>query len=176
MATKQVNGSATTETSTNNNTGRIRNGGAVSGTLFNSADLTVTGPARDAVVHDGSDIDTANSSGEFNVMRVGQYVIRKVTTMLAGLANTTLQTGASDFGVRRAIRFIESMRTTFLSGLEWAADKDGMPTYTFTRTTANTSYGTDDAARPSLAVPGEITYRTGAANPVNDELEARNQN
>jgi hypothetical protein len=163
MATKQVNGSATTATSTNNNTGRIRNGGTIGGTLFESAPLT-------------TDIDTAISSGVYNTMRAGQYVIRKVTTMLAGLTNTTLRSGGSDYGTRRSIKFIERMRTTFLTTMSWTSDKDGMPTYTFTRTTTNTSFGTDDAARPTLLVPGEITYRNGSANPVNDELQARNQN
>lgn len=176
MTTKQVNGSATTATSTNNNVGRIRNGGNVGGVLFNASDLTVARNQIDNYVYNNADIDVALSSGEYNTMRVNKYVIRKVTTELAGVANTTLQSGGSDYGHRRAVKLIEHMRTTFLSGLSWVASGDGMPTYTFTRTTTDTSFGTDDAARPTLAVPGEITYRTGAATPVNDELQPRNQN
>lgn len=175
MASKQLNGSPVTDTSTRNNTGRIRHGGAIAGTKFTALANTVDGVVVDNYVHDNSDIAMANNSGEYNKMRVGEYVIRKVTTKLANLTNTVLRSGASDFGLRRAIKFIEGMRTTFLHGWSWVSDKDGAPTYTATRNTQFWGFGTDDAARPSLAVPGELVYRTGASTPTTDEYQPRSQ-
>lgn len=36
------------------------------------------------------------------------------------------------------------------------------------------SFGNDEAARPSRAVPGELVYKTGAKVPVQDDYEAKN--
>lgn len=46
--------------------------------------------------------------------------------------------------------------------------------FTVAPTVALDTFAQDDAARPSRAVPGELTYRTGAKNPVTDEYSPKN--
>jgi len=61
----------------------------------------------------------ANSSGSFATMTKGAYVIRRVTTTLAGVSNTTLRTGGSDYAIRRSIHKVAAsgIRTSFMKGI-----------------------------------------------------------
>lgn len=175
MATKQVNGSAVSNTSTRNDRGVIRRGGNIASTKFVAQnELGAAGDmyASGVKMTNLSGLAKAVSAGTFAVMEVGAYIMRKVTSTLAGVANTTIQSGASDFGNRNAIHKIENVRGTFLSGLSWTKDHDGQPTYTFTKSETHTALGNDDAARPSLAVPGELVYVVGKT-PVQDDYKAK---
>lgn len=175
MAVVQIDGSAVSNTSTKNNKGTIRNGGTISAsTKWNSIrvgdtknTLGGTGPRLGT-----ASLSTVRSTGTFAVMAKNKYIIMKVTTTLAGLSNTTLQSGAADKGNRRKVNKVESMRTTFLSGLSWASGHNE-PVYTATNSTRNTAYGQDDAATPTLAVPGEFTYLPGGKRPTNDNYKAK---
>lgn len=171
MATTTVIGSGTT----NNDKGTIRNGGTIAqSSKWNS---TRVGDTKNTLSTTGPKFGTTalakiRSTGTFAVMATGAYIMMKVTTLLAGLSNATLQSGAADKGNRRAIHKVESMRTTFLSGLSWASDLN-QPVYTMTKSDKNTSYGTDDAASPTLAIPGELTYLPGGNTPTNDNYKAK---
>lgn len=174
MSVAQVNGSAVTSTSTKNDRGVIRRGGNIASTRFTAKNVL----GESDYVSSGVKLTTNSglaksvSAGTFAVLAVRKYIIRKVTTTLAGVANTVLQSGASDFGNRRAIHKTESARTTFLSALSWTADNDGMPTYAFTKSQKNTAFGNDNAASPTLAVPGELVYIVGNT-PVLDDYAAK---
>lgn len=120
------------------------------------------------------------STGNFAVMTAGKYVMRRVTTELAGVANTVLRSGASDFGIRRSIHQVEAFRTvrvaTAIRAGYWHIYNG---TWSTAPTAANDlstweTNGTDDAANPSAAVPGELIYKTSKPAPVMDEYQARN--
>lgn len=170
MSVVQVNGSAVSNTSTKNDRGVIRRGGNIASSRFTAKNVL----GESEYVFSGNKLTNLSglaksvSAGTFAVLTKAKYVIRKVTTTLAGVANTAILSGASDFGNRIAIKKVESMRTTFLSSLSWTADNDGMPTYAFTKSQKNTAYGNDHAARPTLAVPGELVYIVGNTPQLDD--------
>lgn len=136
---------------------------------------TVPGPTTQG---DHPNLSTAKplSAGSFAKMTAGEYVMRKVSTKLAGAANTTLQSGASDFG-RRSIHFNEQQVTLLQVTAGWDYVTGQFKT---TPSTQVDSFGRDDAARPTRAVPGELQY-TGhgmahsgsAASPTLDEYEEK---
>ena len=115
-------------------------------------------------VVDITGVDKALTAGDFAKMTAGSYVMRRVTTTLAGVANTTLLTGASDFG-RRSNNSNLTVRFTKLatySGLTGAA------TYT------DYNYAlTDDAANPTRAIPGEFTIKEHGGDPTNKDYGAK---
>ena len=97
---------------------------------------------------DTADLDKALTAGTLAKMTAGAYVMRRVTTTLAGVANTTLLTGASDFG-RRSIHKTQTVYVTKLSAYNF---------FTGAATYADSNYTpTDDAATPTRAIPGEFT-------------------
>jgi len=112
-------------------------------------------------------------AGNFNTMTKNKYVATKLTEELAGVANTTLMSGASDFGTRRSIHKFEAVRNTFLHSWTWTSTGEGVLAYTNTKNNSTTGlYGIteatdapstgDQAATPTRAVPGELVYRTGS--------------
>lgn len=163
MATYQADGTtAVTPTSTRNNRGVIRHGGTLATTKFISKPIAETVPRASNLVNDGEDIDTPKVGGAYNAQRAGEYVMMKVTNKIAGVTDTTLRSGAADFGHRRPINYVESIRTSFLSNWGWASTAEGNLVYSGTVTTTDNSYGTDNAAHPSSAIPGSLIYRTGS--------------
>lgn len=174
MAVKQIDGSAVTNTSTKNNIGTIRGGGTIVSPLWTSQNV---GDTANSAFGTGPKLGTAGmakavSAGTFAVMEAGSYIIRKVTTTLAGVANTVLRSGASDFGHRRSIHSIQSVRNSFLTTQSWAY-VNGVLTYTNTVTNSHTAYSADNAAAPTLAVPGELTYLPNGKTPYNDNYKEK---
>lgn len=78
----------------------------------------------------------ANSSGSFATMTKGAYIMRRVTTALAGVSNTTLRSGSSDYAIRRSIHRVQAsgIRTSFMRGITFLVD-----TATITELTNNTT-------------------------------------
>jgi hypothetical protein len=126
----------------------------------------------------GSNINTSldgvqkvNNSGTLAKMVNGSYVMRRVTTTLAGVANTMLLSGSSAY-FRRSIHKVGTLRTNFLRQVSWVADDEGG--VTVTNTYQNSSYTlTDDAAIPTRAIPGEFTLKETGNNPVNKDYPAK---
>lgn len=113
-----------------------------------------------------------NNTGNFAKMTVGKYVTMKQATELAGLATTKLLFGANA-DVRLSINKVESMRTSFLSGWSFSASSEAGARVSYTYSNKNLSFGNDDAARPTRAIPGELTYNKGASTPTNDDYKAK---
>lgn len=170
MATVQVDGSAVTTTSTRNNRGVIRRGGNVGGTLFVAKSLGDTLIRLNAPV-EGQGVEKALSAGTF--LSTVKSIVRRVTATLAGVSNTALVSGGSDHGQRRAIHSIESLKVSFLHSWSWTSDSEGNLTYSATVNTTNANFGNDHAARPTYAIPGELTYKGPAPNPVNADYSAK---
>jgi len=181
----------TTAGSTVNNRGVIRRGGTIASPKWTSKPIAentaVTGP----IVYQNDTMDKALSAGVFAVMTAGEYIIRRVTTKLAGVAKTILRSSAADFATRRSIHKKESWRTHYLKQVTWAnsgatlEDPDtNSAKYTFvysdnaeaedafafgqnssaTNPANQSTY--DIAARPTLAQPGQLVYKTGRPAPV----------
>lgn len=172
MATQQVNGSAVTATSTNNSGGAVINGGTT--TILDSVDLGYSnvGVFGSSVV-DGTNTDKALSAGTFSYSNQSP-VAKRVTTELSGVSNTFLQSGASKPGLTRSIHKLEVVRTRRLT----TAIRAGYwniysGSFTTPPTVAVDTFATDEAATPTRSVPGELTYKTGAPTPVNDNYKAK---
>lgn len=104
------------------------------------------------------------STGYFAQMKRGQYIVRGLPTNLAQITttNNALVSGASDFGVRRPIARLETTRTNNITAWDYAT---GVPTYGGSRG-ASESFGNDNAARPTMAVPGKLVFFTGKPVPT----------
>jgi len=138
------------------------------------------GPDTDATINAG----TAKygtykpvSAGTFNAQRAGQYIIPLVTTLIAGVANTTLQSGAGDFG-RNSINRIKDIRITYLYQFQWAQLGNnigsGVTITATVKNTVNDTLGTDVAATPTRALPGQLVYIETGKTPTTSNYKARN--
>jgi len=115
-------------------------------------------------------VDKAYSSGTLAYQQAGNYVIRGVSTTLSGAANTAIQSPGSDNGRRRPIHYNEVVYTTHApSGYYYHT---GLPVNGVT--TESGIFANDHAARPTAAIPGELTLHQGAlAAPTNFDYPAR---
>lgn len=123
----------------------------------------------------------ALSGGDFAYQVAGKWVMvgGNVTATLAGVANTSLLSGAADFG-RRSINKMINLRSTFVTAWSWTMGST--TTYTATKSNKNiivgtvgvsNQYGNDNEATSSRTLPGELTYMKGAVAPVNADYPAR---
>ncbi len=171
MSTQQVNGSAVTSTSTNNNGGSVVNGGTT--TVLDNVSLG-SAYVMGTLPIDGTDTDKSVSAGDFAYDNA-RPVAKRYTTALAGVSNTALLSGAAVPGQIRSIHKLEVLTTRRLTTAIRAnkynrytgAWDSGYPVV------AVDSLGNDDAATPTRSVPGELTYKTGALVPVNDDYSPK---
>ena len=160
------------------NTGVIRHVGNLADTaLWTAGQALGNNPVDSAYLlkeNASTGLAKAVSAGTFNRGNVAeQYIIMRVTTLIAGVANTLLRSGANLIPNHHSLHTTEHVRTTFLSGLSWATATD-LPAYTLTETDQDVTYSNDNAAHPSLAVPGELTYLTGdTGSPKNADYESK---
>lgn len=165
MATKQTDGTSdVTSASTVNNGGTMIAHGS-------STALESTSPAPEKVgvfgstVIDGTDTDKALSAGTFSFNNQDPLT-KRVTTSLAGVANTALKTTGSVPGNVRSIHKLETLRTRRLTAAiranawnqyagTWEAGYPVVDTDTLE---------SDVAANPSRSIPGKLNFMFG--NPV----------
>jgi hypothetical protein len=172
MATQQVNGSATTPSSTQNNSGTVLNGGStqvLSSVNLGYSDVGVFGSS----VVDGNETDKVLNAGTFSYNNQ-KPVAKRVTKELSGVANTYLQSGAAVPGNIRSIHKLEVLRTLKQTTAIRAGYFD-IYSGKFTTPPNNVvdTLATDDAASPSREVPGELQYKTGAPVPVQDNYKVK---
>lgn len=116
-------------------------------------------------------------AGRFADMTAEKWIIRRVTDEVATVSNTTLRSGGSDFNIRRSIHKLEAMWTRRVATAIRAGNWN---IFTGTFSTAPTvaddepTFGSDDAANPTQAIPGELVYKEPQPNPVQDDYKARN--
>ena len=154
-----------------NNGSTILNGGNVTSpttnnlTIRNSVYKSVYGshPVLAVQVASSGNLGTLKikSTGSFGKLTAGEYNVRLLGTTLAGVSTYVLRSGASDWGVRRPIAKLESGRRLHITSWNYAT---GAATFGGSRG-ASVSFGTDYAARPSMAVPGKLTFFTGKLVP-----------
>lgn len=139
----------------------------------------------------------AISSGTFAAQAKGNYMIRRVTTQIAGLPNShTLLSGGSDFGQLQSIHGVNRIRTSFLSAMYWVRTSGTNPMGTivagdlpwYSGTTSNqtgvfpsqNSTATNPASQlgdialvPSAATPGQLVYKGPAPTIVQDLYKSK---
>jgi len=148
--------------------------GAVASTDLNINNRTLLQNTSGTVEY-GSKVVAAGaspaSSGNFNKGNTaGVYIAKKLSTTINGTANTVLLSGASDFGGARSVNSLTTTRRL---------DPDSWDYVTGRLTKGNNagdlvSFGADHTVLYSTNdVPGELTYRTGAPLPVNDNYKPK---
>jgi len=161
-------------------TGLVKNNG---GTVAMGGNISTTGPITNAPLSDilgyhnpycGSQIpapETAAtiaagtdtkfvykpySSGRYAEMRVGEFVIIRASTKIAGVDNSAFASGAGDFG-RRSINWKTYMRTVKVNLAGWTVN--WKPARTPTWLEENVSFGADkESSGLSRALPGRLAY------------------
>lgn len=164
MSTVQTNGSAVTVTSTKNKGGTVvAAGSAASGVLQSRRAVTYLLSAFASTVVDGDDTDPANG-GAFAYNNTRPVAMR-YTTALAGVSNTFLRSGSSAPGTRRVVNKTESVRTNrYATAIRAGNYNLYTGQFSSAPTVAVDSFGSDNAASPTAAVPGTLVYKIG--NPV----------
>lgn len=173
MATQQVDGSAVTSSSTNNNHGVAKNVGSAASVLETSnlggSNVGVFG----STPVDGDNADKALSGGTFAYNNESP-VAKRVSTSLSGVSNTVLRSGAAQPGLVRSIHKLETLRTRRLTTAIRAGYWNIFSgTFSTPPTVAVDSLATDNAATPTRSVPGSLVYKTGKLAPVQDVYKAK---
>ena len=110
------------------------------------------------------------SGGVFASMEKGKYVGMIIGTRIAQTDNTTLAGGSADFARKSSLinAYYGDRRLNITS---WAY-ATGVPTYGAGRGDLVT-FGADEAAEPTDAVPGKLAMMEGGKNPVQEAYKAR---
>lgn len=103
----------------------------------------------------------AVSAGTFGKQTSGQYMARLLGTKIAGVNTSVLKSGASDFGVRKPIPRLEKTQYVGITSWDYVT---GRATFSVNKGVSE-SFGTDNAARPTNAVPGKLVFFTGKPVP-----------
>lgn len=127
-----------------------------------------------SVVVDNDDANKALSTGTFAYDNESP-IAKRVTTSLCGVNNSVLESGAAQPSLIQSIHKIQSVTTRKLTKAirqnkfnEYNGEFDsGYPQVSVD------TFLTDNAANPSRAVPGELTYKSGSPNPVNDDYKEK---
>jgi hypothetical protein len=145
----------------------------------------------DLLSGDGATVTTTRSStfkvlnsGVFASMTKGKYVIIRQSDTLAGLPNTLMNSGAADFGNRRRVNKVVVIRTSHLYTFS-LQNSAGRHSSRLVLTYSNKNYftanaigigngvGPDDAASPTIGVPGEFVIKEPALIPTLKDYPAR---
>lgn len=197
MATAQVNGSALTNNGygsfleANNAHGTMKANGTATSNVVES--VTTPGPkvsvfASTVIPDSTTDVDYAGkavSAGTFAYNNT-KPLSSLITTTIAGLSSDAIKTPGNDQDTIRSINKAENntsdLFTTALRANkynrttgEWDAGYPAPETITPWNISGNAdgSGSTDEAATPTAAVPGELTYMRGAKTPYSDNYKAK---
>jgi hypothetical protein len=167
MATIQQGGSSVTATSTKNNGGTSVNAGTKSSQVEGLSLGRTIFSAFGSTVIDGTNTDPADASGTFAYSNLEPIAMRS-SSVLAGVAKTVLQSGASVPSLTTGIHYINSIRTRRLT----TAIRAGYwnifnGTFSSAPTVAVDTFYTDEAATVSRTSPGTLAYMVGKT-PVQD--------
>lgn len=188
VTTYDADGNAT---GTDVDAGTIRFGGNIASTRFQS--ISMGEQVRFVTIVSGVDgITGAMPQGVFNS---GDYVMRKVTTDIAGVSNTALLSGGSNSAnkakaIKQVNRIDARLYKTAIRAGNWNVYSGAFSTSPVSVSTAGgwnigtsvdnstnlVTSGTDNAANPSQSVPGELVYHYGSGSrPTTDEYAAKTQ-
>ena len=155
--------------------------GSLGGVAFGEGNPVIT------IVSGVGGVVSANQNASINA---GTQVISVAQTGIAGIANTTLQGGQSDSANAAYTPLQETAVRTYFYKTAVVAGNWNVFDGTFSSITnvvsgawdiaASTddaadirAAGTDITANPTQDAPGQLTYRNGSPNPINDDYNAR---
>ena len=130
----------------------------------------VPGPETNATIAAGTDSKgtfAPISGGAFGKQETGKYVIRSAQTRLAQTAYANGVFAGADWGNARFPQPKESHRTIHISDWSYITGAATVAGNT------NDSFGTDEAARPTRSVPGELVYLATGNTPTQADYEAK---
>lgn len=174
-----------------NDQGTVRNGGNVEAGGRFSADAVNLGNNSITYITIPSGLSTVSSPLSAGAFNGGDQVIRRVTNDLAGVSNTVLLSGGSNSANRPfSIKQMTTINTYYYKTAvrtggwnEYSGVFDPAVTVAFSGGWDNTTDSdeaadlkandTDNAANPSQTVPGELVYRDGSPNPLQDEYKEK---
>jgi hypothetical protein len=132
--------------------------------------------------YSSGNLGTFNAKTTFAYQQAkGSYLMKRYTQKVNGVADTYLTSGASSSSERmRAIPSLEAARSLG-SGVSTSWDYETGAITKGTGAGESRSFvnpigggaSLDSAARPTNAVPGELTYKTGAKLPVNNDYKPK---
>lgn len=183
MAEQQVDGTAVTTSSTDNNGGATLGIGADATNMKNVAKGRHNQTVFASTVVDGVETDKAVAGGTF-AFDNNRGVIRRVNTTVAGgvAAPADLQSGSASVGNRRKFHSTETDKFSNI-GSGMRAGNYNITTGKFfpALTGVNTAFhsadagGTiDEAVADRRSRPGQLVYRDGSGTPVLDDYSAKN--
>jgi hypothetical protein len=113
--------------------------------------------------HSSGNLGTFNAKTTFAYQQVkGQYLMKKYTSRVNGVADSLMSSCASSSSERmRSIPFLETARSLG-SGVSTSWNYETGAITKGDGAGESRSFGTDHAARPTNAVPGELTYKTAS--------------
>lgn len=127
-----------------------------------------------SVVVDNSAADKAVTAGIF-ANSTQRPIARKVTTVLGGVSNTVLRSGAARPELVKSINKIESVRTRrFTTAIR--ENKYNRVTGRFEvgyPVVGVDNLGTDNAANPTRSNPGQVVFKIGAKTPVTSNYKPK---
>jgi len=172
-----------------NDQGTIRQGGAIADTDRFSSDAVNLGSSYYITLPSGLPfVDSPLAAGAYNG---GTQVIVRVTDSLAGVVNNVLLAGASNSAnASNSINQVASANAYYYkTAVRSGGWNEFSGVFDPAVTVANSGYwsqatdtdvsavlvssGVDNAANPTAAQPGELVYRDGSPNPVQDDYKAK---
>jgi len=172
-----------------NDQGTIRGAGTVASSSKFSSDAVNLGQSRTVTVASGvNGITGILPAGAFGG---GDQVIKRVTSDIAGVANTAMKSGGSNsanrpFSVKQvavvsSLQYSTAIRTggwnefsgVFSPALSVVNSGVWDQTTDSDQASDVKANNTDNAANPSAAIPGELVYQYGGGTPKQDDYAAR---
>ena len=141
--------------------------------------VKVPGPETLATIAAGTDTRCTFqplSSGDWLKIRPDRFVITRVTTKLANVANTALQSGANASYRRSINRTPDTYDSVVCTSWNWVT---GQPATAINysrpyKSIDGTTSKIDNVAFPTRAIPGELTLSQTGSTPTNKDYSAKN--
>jgi len=150
------------------------------GNVAYSGTISTTLPYN--VVYSGQSVTLypVSTTYDFNKFVAGRYIGQKITTMIAGVANTSLKYGSNAGMLTRSIHKVEAVRTTRVTSAlragyynKFTGKWSTVPVKSDDSALTNSTITSDNAAAPTRGIPGELTYKGGAINPISTDYKAK---
>jgi hypothetical protein len=167
-----------------NNRGTVTRGGSVaSGKLNNVSVARFNSGVFNSIPIDNSSADEALAAGTF-AYNNNRPTAQRYTTLISGVSNTILRSGADVPSLVRSIARSETVRTrrtttairagyfNIYTGLFTTPPTTAVDNWWSISGNTTSATSTDVAASPTRAVPGRLVYKTGKLNPVVDSYKS----
>lgn len=168
-----------------NNRGTVTRGGSVASGKLNNVSVARfnTGNVFNSTPIDNSSADEALAAGTF-AYNNNRPTAQRYTTLISGVSNTILRSGADVPSLVRSIARSETIRTrrtttairagyfNIYTGLFTTPPTAAVDNWWSISANTTSATSTDVAASPTRAVPGRLVYKSSKLNPVVDSYKS----